>query len=130
MDLPGDDPDGQCRYLEAAVNGVLARLDLRSEWKPLTRSQFDYKLAWLERLTAHAAELCAAGAPVVLARLQRCANRPRHLPDEVQGIATPCCSHRAARCVSAPPRAGLDRDHRALHPAAGRDRRALAMNFT
>jgi exodeoxyribonuclease-3 len=23
MDLPGDAPDGQCRYLEAAVNGVL-----------------------------------------------------------------------------------------------------------
>jgi exodeoxyribonuclease-3 len=23
MDLPGDTPDGQCRYLEAVVNGLL-----------------------------------------------------------------------------------------------------------
>ena len=29
--------------------------------------KFAYKLAWLERLTAHAAELLAAGVPVVLA---------------------------------------------------------------
>jgi hypothetical protein len=30
MDLPGDDPDGQRRYLEAAIDGGARRLDLRS----------------------------------------------------------------------------------------------------
>jgi exonuclease III len=29
--------------------------------------KFNYKLAWFERLIAHAAELMASGAPVVLA---------------------------------------------------------------
>jgi exonuclease III len=35
VDLPGDDADGQCRYLEAAVNGVL----VASKWKPSAWSQ-------------------------------------------------------------------------------------------
>jgi exonuclease III len=39
----------------------------RSEWKPSARSQIRLKLAWLKRLTGHAAELYATGAPVVLA---------------------------------------------------------------
>ena len=34
---------------------------------PQPGPKFDYKLAWLERLNAHAAELYATGAPVVLA---------------------------------------------------------------
>jgi 5'-3' exonuclease, N-terminal resolvase-like domain/Endonuclease/Exonuclease/phosphatase family len=42
-------------------------VDLRSERKPQPGPKFDYKLAWLERLNAHATELYATGAPVVLA---------------------------------------------------------------
>jgi exodeoxyribonuclease III len=34
---------------------------------PQPGPKFDYKLAWLKRLNAHAAELYATGAPVVLA---------------------------------------------------------------
>jgi exodeoxyribonuclease-3 len=67
LDLPGDAPGGQYRYLEAAVNGVL----LASIYAPNRNRQpgpkFDYKLAWLTRLSSHAAELYATGAPVVLA---------------------------------------------------------------
>jgi exonuclease III len=58
-------PDGQCRYLKTAVMACLS--PRRSEWKPLARSQIRLKLAWLKRLTGHAAELYATGAPVVLA---------------------------------------------------------------
>jgi len=67
MDLPGDTPDGQCRYLEAAVNGVLLASIYAPNGNPQPGRKFDYKLAWLERLNAHAAELYATGAPVVLA---------------------------------------------------------------
>jgi exodeoxyribonuclease III len=67
MDLPGDTPDGQCRYLEAAVNGVLLASIYAPNGNPQPGPKFDYKLAWLERLNAHAAELYATGAPVVLA---------------------------------------------------------------
>ena len=67
MDLPGDAPDGQCRYLEAAVNGVLVASIYAPNGNPQPGPKFDYKLAWLKRLNAHAAELYATGAPVVLA---------------------------------------------------------------
>jgi exodeoxyribonuclease-3 len=67
MDLPGDYPDGQCRYLEAAVNGVLVASIYAPNGNPQPGPKFDYKLAWLKRLNAHAAELYATGAPIVLA---------------------------------------------------------------
>ena len=67
MDLPGDVSDGQCRYLEAAVNGVLVASIYAPNGNPQPGPKFDYKLAWLKRLNAHAAELYATGAPVVLA---------------------------------------------------------------
>ena len=67
MDLPGDTPDGQCRYLEAAVNGVLVASIYAPNGNPRPGPKFDYKLAWLKRLNAHADELYATGAPVVLA---------------------------------------------------------------
>jgi exodeoxyribonuclease III len=66
-DLPGDDGDRQCRYLEAAVNGVLVASIYAPNGNPQPGPKFDYKLAWLKRLHAHAAELYASGAPVVLA---------------------------------------------------------------
>jgi exodeoxyribonuclease III len=67
MDLPGDTADGQRRYLEAAVNGVLVASIYAPNGNPQPGPKFDYKLAWLKRLDAHAAELYATGAPVVLA---------------------------------------------------------------
>jgi exodeoxyribonuclease III len=67
MDLPGDDGDRQCRYLEAAVNGVLVASIYAPNGNPQPGSRFDYKLAWLKRLNAHAAELYASSAPVALA---------------------------------------------------------------
>jgi exodeoxyribonuclease III len=66
MDLPGDDADGQCRYLEAAVNGVLVASIYAPNGNPQPGPKFDYKLAWLKRLNAHAAALYATEAPVVL----------------------------------------------------------------
>ena len=67
MDLPGDPADGQCRYLEAAVNGVLVASIYAPNGNPQPGPKFDYKLGWLKRLNAHASELCGTGAPVMLA---------------------------------------------------------------
>ena len=66
-ELPGDASDAQSRYIEAAVNGVLVASIYAPNGNPQPGPKFDYKLAWLERLTAHASDLCAANAPVVLA---------------------------------------------------------------
>ena len=59
--------DRQARYIEAAVQGVLITSIYLPNGNPQPGPKFDYKLAWFERLIAHAAELMASGAPVVLA---------------------------------------------------------------
>ena len=59
--------DQQARYIEAAVRGVLITSIYLPNGNPQPGPKFNYKLAWLERLIAHAAELMASGAPVVLA---------------------------------------------------------------
>src|SRR5580658_10292485 len=65
--LPGNSEDYQARYIEAAVNGVLIASLYLPNGNPQPGPKFDYKMAWFERLIAHAAELLAAGVPVVLA---------------------------------------------------------------
>jgi exodeoxyribonuclease-3 len=65
--LPGDLDDSHSRYVEAAVDGILIGCLYLPNGNPAPGPRFDYKLRWFERLTAHAAELLATGAPVVLA---------------------------------------------------------------
>jgi exodeoxyribonuclease III len=65
--LPGNPEDSQARYIEAAVHGVLIASIYLPNGNPQPGPKFTYKLAWFERLIAHAAGLIAAGVPVVLA---------------------------------------------------------------
>ncbi len=65
--LPDDPDPNQSRYIEAAVNGVLVAGLYLPNGNPRPGPKFGYKLAWFERLLAHAAELLGTGAPVVLA---------------------------------------------------------------
>ena len=66
-ELPGDPDDRQARYIEAAVNGVIVTSLYAPNGNPQPGPKFDYKLAWMDRLLAHAKELYAARVPVVLA---------------------------------------------------------------
>ncbi len=66
-ELPGDAADTQARYIEAAVNGVLITSLYAPNGNPQPGPKFAYKLAWMDRLAAHAADLFGAGVPVVLA---------------------------------------------------------------
>lgn len=65
--LPGDPADDQARYIEAAVNGVLVASLYLPNGNPQPGPKFAYKLAWFDRLIAHAGELAQAGVPTVLA---------------------------------------------------------------
>lgn len=65
--LPGDSADQQARYIEAAVNGILVASIYLPNGNPQPGPKFDYKLRWMERLHAHAADLLETGVPVVLA---------------------------------------------------------------
>ena len=64
--LPGDPSDAQGRYIEAAVGGVLIASLYAPNGNPQPGPKFTYKLAWMERLVAHAAVLYELNAPVVL----------------------------------------------------------------
>ncbi len=65
--LPGDAQDNQARYIEAAVNGILIASIYLPNGNPQPGPKFNYKLAWFERLIAHASELMSADVPVILA---------------------------------------------------------------
>jgi exodeoxyribonuclease-3 len=65
--LPGDAADGQSRYLEADVKGVRIASVYLPNGNPQPGPKFDYKLAWFERLIAHAETLMSAAEPVILA---------------------------------------------------------------
>jgi exodeoxyribonuclease III len=65
--LPGDPRDLQARWLEGRVNGVTIVSLYLPNGNPVPSPNFDYKLAWFERLIAQAQVLLDAGQPVVLA---------------------------------------------------------------
>ncbi len=65
--LPGDPDDSHSRYIEAATKGVIVGCLYLPNGNPAPGPKFAYKLRWFDRLHAHAAELLASGAPVVLA---------------------------------------------------------------
>ena len=65
--LPGDPEDLHSRYIEAMVNGVVVGCLYLPNGNPAPGLKLDYKLAWFERLTLHAAKLLEYNLPVVLA---------------------------------------------------------------
>jgi exodeoxyribonuclease-3 len=65
--LPGDPDDVQARYLEAEVGGITVASIYLPNGNPQPGPKFDFKLAWLERLIAHAQSLLRSGKPVVMA---------------------------------------------------------------
>jgi exodeoxyribonuclease-3 len=65
--LPGDPADSHSRYIEAAVNGILVGCLYLPNGNPVGSPKFAYKLGWMDRFMARAAELVALDCPVVLA---------------------------------------------------------------
>lgn len=65
--LDGEPEDEHSRYVEAEVNGVVIASIYLPNGNPVPGPKFDYKLRWIERLSAHACELLAEEKPVVLA---------------------------------------------------------------
>ena len=65
--LSGEPSDDQSRYIEAAVDGVIIGCLYAPNGNPHPGPKFDYKLRWMDRLHARAAELLKADCAVVLA---------------------------------------------------------------
>jgi exodeoxyribonuclease-3 len=67
LGLPGDPDDTHSRYIEADVGGVTIGSIYLPNGNPVGTEKFAYKLAWLDRLRAHALDLLAEERPTVLA---------------------------------------------------------------
>ncbi len=74
--LPGDDTDEQARYIEAVIPTDRGAVRVASIYLPngnpveeegVQTAKYAYKLAWMNRLRAHAAELLIHEEPLVLA---------------------------------------------------------------
>ena len=65
--LPGDPDDSHSRYIEAELDGVVLGGLYLPNGHPVRTEKFAYKLAWMDRLRAHGAELLAEERPVILA---------------------------------------------------------------
>ncbi|NHM20440.1 exodeoxyribonuclease III [Tritonibacter mobilis] len=77
--LPGDDSDEQARWIEATVVGKQAiricglylpngnPVELNDDGTPVAGGKYAYKLGWMERLKARAAELMAEEMPALMA---------------------------------------------------------------
>jgi exodeoxyribonuclease-3 len=64
--LPGDDSDGQARYLEAEAGGLRVASVYLPNGNPAPSDNFDYKLRWFSRFNAHAKTLLQQMPDVVL----------------------------------------------------------------
>lgn len=68
--LPGDEGDEQARYLEGTLSTSAGVVRVASIYlpngNPIGTPKFEYKLAWMDRLTAHARRLLALEEPLVL----------------------------------------------------------------
>ena len=78
--LPGDPGDREARYVEAAVDGVLVASLYAVNGNPQPGPKFDYKLRWLERMRQRADAVGHGASGRAHGRLERRANRCRHLP--------------------------------------------------
>ena len=69
--LPGDELDAQARYIEAVVSDGTGVVRVASIYlpngNPVGTEKYPYKLAWMDRLIAHARELMRLEEPIVLA---------------------------------------------------------------
>jgi len=69
--LPGDEEDLHARFIEAVVSTDTGAVRVASLYlpngNPIDTEKFPYKLAWMDRLLAHAEGLLANDEPIVLA---------------------------------------------------------------
>jgi exodeoxyribonuclease-3 len=83
--LPGDDADEQARYIEAVVATGTSVVRIASLYlpngNPLGTEKFTYKLAWMERLRRHAAQLLSLEEALVLAGDYNVIPEPRDVSD-------------------------------------------------
>lgn len=114
--LPGTEGDGQARYVEAAVNGVLIGCLYAPNGNPRPGPKFDYKLDWTDKLIAHASALIDTDLPVVLAGDYNIVPEPRDIYETTSYRDNALVQPEARRRFAALLAQGWTDAIRALHP--------------
>ncbi len=118
--LPGDPSDDQARYIEATVGDIrLASLYLPNG-NPAPGDKFDYKLAWMRRLIAHAEGLLAADRPFVLGGDYNICPTDDDVYDPANWGQDALCRPESRALYRQLLHLGLTEAFRSLHPEAGR----------
>lgn len=118
--LPGGEDDAQARYVEGIVEGVRLGCLYLPNGNPAPGEKFDYKIAWMRRLYAHARALLKTGEPFVLGGDYNVIPEPADVydPDKwaKDALFLPDSRH-ALRCIV---NLGLTDAFATLHPGGGR----------
>lgn len=114
--LPGDDADEQARYIEADIADITVGGLYLPNGNPRPGDKYDYKLAWMRRLEAHAARLLAAERPFLLAGDYNICPTDMDVYDPAGWAEDALCYIDSRKRFRALLNLGLTEAWRALHP--------------
>lgn len=113
--LPGDDGDEQARYIEARTCGLRVASIYLPNGNPADGPKYDYKLAWMDRLRAHAEELLRGEETVVLGGDYNCAPTDDDVYDPARFADDALCKPETRNRFRALTYLGYTEAWRALH---------------
>lgn len=113
--LPGDDADEQARYIEARTCGIRVASIYLPNGNPADGPKYDYKLAWMDRLRAHAEELLRGEETVVLGGDYNCAPTDDDVYDPARFADDALCKPQTRNRFRALTHLGYTEAWRALH---------------
>jgi exodeoxyribonuclease-3 len=114
--LPGDDKDGQARYVEGFTAGVRVASIYLPNGNPIATDKFPYKLGWLDRLAAHAEQLLANEEVLVLGGDYNVCPTDEDVYDPAGWANDALCRIESRRGFRRLLHLGLTDAYRALHP--------------
>jgi exodeoxyribonuclease-3 len=115
--LPGDKGDEQARYIEATIGGLRVASVYLPNGNPAPGEKFDYKLAWMNRLTSRAASLLESERVFALAGDFNVCPTDEDVFDPAAMAADALCRPESRARFHALLNLGLTDALRALHPA-------------
>lgn len=114
--LPGDKADDQARYVEGTTFGLRVASIYLPNGNPADSEKYPYKLAWMERLHAHARSLLDSEAPLVLGGDYNVIPAPQDCYDPEAWASDALFKLETRRSFRAILNLGLTEAFRALHP--------------
>ena len=117
--LPGDPADDHARYIEGTVGGIRVASIYLPNGNPVDGPKFPYKLAWMDRLTAHVRDtLLPTEQPIVLGGDYNLVPGDDDVYDPVKWADDALCRPESRARFRHLMNLGLTEAWRAMHPTA------------